>query len=165
MENPQKPSDHSIGFFPNMISLGVFVLIMVGLFVGVTRFYPELALRYYDKFQPDPGPSVDQIAAEIAPFVRGSISGVEAANNASIRQQGPINISALNGYQAGIRTALLASNNWYNIDRQLFRIRGIEYGVQNALQLSTTTSGAETTIWSKSSAVDSRDPTSITGGP
>lgn len=129
-----KPADHGTGFFPNFASLLIFVLIMAGMFFGFTKVYPELALEYLKNRDPDP--PVSTTAEDIAPFVRGIISGVQTANLSSIRESGPLNINELKGYQHGVRTALLSSKNWYNLDRQLFRVRGIELGMLNGLQTS-----------------------------
>lgn len=139
-------SNQHIGFFPNFLSVGIFVLIMVGLFFGFTRFYPELAERYIlsENGNGQVTNGTDSIAADIAPFVRGIVSGVKTGQLSSVRESGPLNINDVEGYEHGVRTALLASKNWYNIDRQLFRVRGIELGVVNAIQLSKTEQGRAT---------------------
>jgi hypothetical protein len=130
-----KPADHGKGFFPNFASVLIFILIMSGMFLGFTRIYPQLALEYLQSRNID-DPVGPDIVGDIAPFVRGVISGVRTANLSSIRESGPLNINELKGYQYGVRTALLTSKNWYNIDRQLFRVRGIELGMLNGLQTS-----------------------------
>lgn len=129
-----KPADHGSGFFPNFVSVFVFVLIMGGMFFGFTKWYPQLALEYL-KSRNTPTP-VTTVPEDIAPFVRGVISGVKTANIVSVRESGPLNVNQLAGYQYGVRTALLASKNWYDLDRQLFRVRGIELGMMNSLQMS-----------------------------
>lgn len=140
METHQKP-----GFFPNLLAVLLFVIIMIGMFFGFTRFYPSLVERYRS---PQPSPLEDEIADEaepsdgveqIAPFVRGILSGIETAQLTSEREQGILNINAIGGYQQGVRTALLTSRNWYNLDRQLFQTAGISLGVQNAIVTSKTT--------------------------
>ncbi len=130
-----KPADHGSGFFPNFVSLFLFLFILGGMFLGFTRVYPELALQYLQSRNVTPPQGEDKVA-KIAPFVRGVISGVQTANISSIRKSGLLNINELKGYQYGLRTALLTSKNWYNLDRQLFRIRGIELGMLNGLQTS-----------------------------
>jgi hypothetical protein len=130
-----KPADHGSGFFPNFVSLLIFILIMAGMFFGFTKVYPQLALHYLQSRNVTPPEGPDKVA-EIAPFVRGVISGVKTANLSSIRESGALNINELKGYQYGVRTALLTSKNWHNIDRQLFRVRGIELGMLNSLQTS-----------------------------
>lgn len=135
-------SDHHIGFFPNLISVVVFVVIMAGMFFGFTRYYPELAQRYYERINTTPPPNTT--VQDIAVFVRGTVSGVKTAEIVSKRQTAALDISSISGYKSGITTALLTSKNWYNLDRQLFRVRGIEIGMITALQMSKTTQARAT---------------------
>lgn len=132
-EHPHQPS-----LFPNLISLVFFVVIMAGMFFGFTRIYPLYVLQWQQD-HPDPTPPVVDVPAQIAPFVRGTLSGIEAAQLASVRSNEPLNINQIKGYQHGMRTALLASKDWYDLDRQLFRVRGIELGMDASLITSRTT--------------------------
>jgi len=130
-------SPNPSGFFPNLLSVGVFLFIMGGLFMGFTRIYPDLMQKYLNDHPPQvsQGPSTSE---EIAPFVRGIISGYTASRITSIRRNDPLNVTQIKGFQDGIKTALLASKNWYNIDRQLFSTRGIALGVTAAVESSKT---------------------------
>jgi len=132
-EHPHQPS-----LFPNLISLVFFVVIMAGMFFGFTRIYPLYVLQWQQD-HPDPTPPVVDVPAQIAPFVRGTLSGIESAQLASVRSNEPLNINQIKGYQHGMRTALLASKDWYDLDRQLFRVRGIELGMDASLITSQTT--------------------------
>jgi hypothetical protein len=133
MENQKQPT----GFFPNLLSVAVFTVIMVGMFLGFTKVYPDL-IRMERNNQPPQTVQEQGVAEEIAPFVRGVISGLKAAQIASTRSNEPLNVVQIKGYQEGIKTALLASKNWYNIDQQLFRTRGIALGVTAAVESSRT---------------------------
>jgi len=129
---------HSPGFFPNLLSVVVFTGILAGLFLGFTRLYPDLIAQYQSQTHPEIGQKEPTTSETIAPFVRGIISGISAAQKASMRSNDPLNITQIKGFQSGIQTALLASKNWYNLDRQLFRIRGIALGVTAAEESSKT---------------------------
>jgi len=161
------PEDHQpIGFFPNLLSVLLFAAIMVGMFFGFTKFYPELAIRYVrqDMNQRESresgvwsresgdrslesgggrmeGSSSDgtKVEEQIAPFVRGIIVGVQTAQLVSMRESSPLNISQVRGWLNGLRTAILTSRSWYNLDRQLFRSRGLIIGVQAAIDTSKPT--------------------------
>lgn len=119
-----------------MASVLIFVLIMGGMFLGFTRVYPQLALQYLQSRDPVKPDDSNKRIESIAPFVRGAVSGVKTAHLSSKRVSGALNINLVKGYQHGVRTALLTSKNWYDLDRQLFRIRGIELGMLNSLDTS-----------------------------
>ena len=141
--NPQPPQ--SPGFFPNMVSVVIFAVIMMGMFFGATRFYPELAQRYFlEKNGQNGQQTVEKKAESIAPFVRGTMVGIKTAQLSSVRSTEPININQIEGYQKGIKTAVLTSKNWYNLDRQLFRVQGMPLGVNLALATSKTTQARST---------------------
>jgi|CXWL01.1.fsa_nt_gi hypothetical protein len=123
------------GFFPNILSVLVFSVIMVGIFFGFTRLYPQL-VQQWQAAQPLQTITSIPVAEQIAPFVRGTLSGVTAASVSSTRDNKALNISEVKGYQHGVKTALLASNNWYDLDRQLFRSHGIALGVSLAVDTS-----------------------------
>ncbi|MDP2691019.1 MAG: hypothetical protein Q8O95_01275 [bacterium] len=121
------------GFFPNLISVLIFCGIMIGMFFGLTRFYPQLAMRYVQQ-NGDTTFVVDR-----SPLVRGIVSGVETAQISSRVDAGePLNINQISGYRQGILASGITSKNWYNLDRQLFRVQGLELGVINAIQTSKT---------------------------
>lgn len=120
------------GFFPNILSVLVFSVIMVGMFFGFTRLYPQL-VQNLEGAQP---PTETPVAEQMAPFVRGTISGVETASLSSTRDNKPLNITQVKGYEHGVKTALLTSYNWYDIDRQLFRSHGIALGMALAADTS-----------------------------
>lgn len=126
------------GFFPNLLSVVVFVAILVGLFFVFTSLYPRLVERYESPtVVTTPGPSTSE---ELAPFVRGIISGIKVANLfVQELETQPLDITLVKGYQQGIKAALLASKDWYDLDRQLFRSRGIALGVQAAADTSKPT--------------------------
>lgn len=110
---------------------------MVGMFFGFTRLYPQWVTTFRKEIVlPQPQVSFSE---ELAPFVRGILSGIESATVSSIRITEPLQINMVSGYKNGIKSALLASKNWYNLDRQLFRVRGIAAGVMTSLDTSKTT--------------------------
>ncbi|MGE3278579.1 MAG: hypothetical protein AB7J40_02135 [Candidatus Altimarinota bacterium] len=135
MSSSQHPAP---GFFPNLLSVVVFVIILSGVFFGFTRMYPLLIARYQSQTPPEVVKEPPDASEEIAPFVRGIISGMTASQRASMRSNAPLNVTQIKGYESGIKTALLASKNWYNLDQQLFRVRGISAGVMAAEQSSKT---------------------------
>lgn len=132
--NPPQPSHP--GFFPNLFSVLMFAIIMVGMFLGFTRVYPQLVKQWR---QPAITASTNTIPEQIAPFVRGIISGVKTGAISSQRDNTPLNISLVKGYRQGVKTALLTSYDWYNLDRQLFHSRGIAIGVGIAIDTSKST--------------------------
>lgn len=125
------------GFFPHLLSVVVFAAIMVGMFFVFTSLYPQLVQRLQS---PPVVTPVSNTSEDLAPFVRGIISGIKVANLfvGQLETQ-PIDITLVKGYQQGIKTALLASKDWYDLDRQLFRSRGIALGVQAAADTSKPT--------------------------
>lgn len=130
--NQQNP-----GFFPNLFSVGVFTFILAGMFLGFTSLYPQLIERY-QLAEPTVTSPVQTPAEELAPFVRGITSGITASQMASTKSNQPLNVSELRGFESGIKTALIASKNWFNLDQQLFRVRGIALGVASAEASSKT---------------------------
>jgi hypothetical protein len=130
--NQQNP-----GFFPNLFSVGVFTFILAGMFLGFTSLYPQLIERY-QLAEPTVTSPVQTPSEELAPFVRGITSGIAASQMASTKSNQPLNVSQLRGFESGIKSALIASKNWFNLDQQLFRVRGIALGVASAEESSKT---------------------------
>lgn len=138
---------NSPGLFPNLVSLLIFVFIIGGVFFGFIKFYPKLAVQFYQEYTgeqiaiedptTDPGvPTPPDISTELAPFVRGVLSGIKTAQVASRREGGALDVNKTQGYLHGLRTALITSRNWYDLDRQLFRSQGLPLGVQVAVNSS-----------------------------
>lgn len=120
------------GFFPHFLSLVLFLVILVGVFFSFTRLYPLIISSLKSpSIQPQKTTTED-----LAPFIRGILSGQKTSSLASSYENKPLSINRIEGYQHGIAAALLASRNWYDLDRQLFRIEGIELGFQVALDSS-----------------------------
>ncbi|MDF2378693.1 MAG: hypothetical protein P1V18_00520 [Candidatus Gracilibacteria bacterium] len=120
-----------------------FLFILGGVFFGVVKFYPQLAMHYYEEFTNEEmttntpsTPAVADVPTELAPFVRGVLSGIKTAQLASRRESGALDVNKTQGYLQGMRTALITSRNWYDLDRQLFRAQGLPLGIRVAVETS-----------------------------
>lgn len=134
-------SHQNPGFFPNLVSVVFFIAIMVGLFFAFTTVYPSYIARFQAEKEPSPN---SDVSTDIAPFVRGILSGQNSARIMAKVSSEPLNALNLIGFQHGIEAALITAKDWYDLDRQLFKIRGISTGVSVALQESKAVSGRST---------------------
>jgi hypothetical protein len=138
---PIHPKHHAMSF-------GVFIAILTGLFFLFTIVYPKIVLQSEipntAPGQPDtivlqqpvsPPPPVDTVS-QLAPFVRGIISGSKSAVTFSKQESKGISITDVQGYQHGAKTAILTSLNWFDLDRELFQSAGLHQGVINAVAQS-----------------------------
>ncbi len=117
------------GFFPNLLSVVVFTFIMAGLFLLFTMVYPNILRTMLKPKQPE---NIQTVIADLAPFIRGIVSGVEGSRRTAFLETRDLLVNQIHGYQAGMTAAVLAGKNWYDLDRQLFRIRGIDAGLRTA---------------------------------
>lgn len=132
--SPQTP-----GFFPNVFSVFLFTIILGGMVLGLSRIYPLLISKFQaDNVKPPELVEVSDIPEKIAPFIRGVISGIDVSRIVSSPSDEPLNANEIKGFEGGIQAALLAAKNWYNLDRQLFRIKGIAAGVTASVESSKT---------------------------
>lgn len=138
IEDQQPPSSPtpSPGFFPNLLSVVVFAFIMIGMFFGFTRLYPLLVQDLFDRNRDDTPIVQQDPSLELAPFVRGILAGVETASEVMTPSNDALDISKVKGFQHGVKTSLIASQNWYDLDRQLFRVAGMPLGVKASVEIS-----------------------------
>ncbi|MDP3975376.1 MAG: hypothetical protein Q8P95_00490 [bacterium] len=125
------------GFFPNAASLAIFLLIMAGVVFGSLQFYPDMVRYFVDQ---SPKVPLGQLDVEPPPLlVEGVLTGVQLAQSiAKPGPSGPLNVNRIGGYVLGMKSALITARDWYNLDSQLFRSRGIAIGVQSALASSSS---------------------------
>ncbi|GEM_PF-6674276 len=121
------------GFFPNLLSVMVFTLIMTGLFFLFTLLYPSFVRTVFAPKKPE---NIQTIVADLAPFIRGIVLGIESSQRSAFPDTTLLNVNQVKGYEKGITAAVLTGKNWYDLDRQLFRIRGIGVGIQTAEYMS-----------------------------
>lgn len=124
------------GFFPNLFSLVIFLVIMVGLFFTLTTMYPRFVV---ERFLTQKGAELTALQSPsdaLAPFVRGVLSGLESAAKTALPEQKPLNLASIHGFGSGIQSAILTSKNWFDLDRQLFKSKGLSEGMLTAYFIS-----------------------------
>lgn len=122
------------GFFPNLISVFFFIAIMAGLFFGFTKLYPV----YIDRFQTAQREKQKEspVSKEIAPFVRGILAGKDTSIDTANASDEAFDRGNIKGYELGITGALFTGKDWFDLDRQLFRIKGIADGTSAGLDMA-----------------------------
>jgi hypothetical protein len=140
-KKPQSQQEKPPRFFANLLSVVVFLVILGGLFLLTAKVYTPLIVEYKntkirEKIESAQSRKEDSIVTDIAPFVRGILSGVKSGASFSTQKEKAIHINKVQGYQKGIKTAVLTSLDWYDLDRELFQSQGLMSGITASVQLS-----------------------------